>query len=337
MIGEELRGKRIFLTGASGFVGSSLARRLLRIGVDLRIFVRKQSNPPLVEQLKQLGANVFYGDLRNFEDVSSALPEGSIVFHIAALFRQAKYPDKVYFDVNVDGTRNLLDACVSKAAKRVVHCSTIGVHSHIPNPPAAEDEDYRPGDVYQDSKCEGEKLARSYFSSGRLEVVIVRPAMIWGEGDRRLLKLFRGISQRKMPIIGDGKTLTHWVYIRDLVNGFLLAATRDNAVGQTYIFAGKRAVPIETLFKEIARQANVNLWPVKIPAQPMQLAGTIVEKICQPFGVEPPIYRRRVDFFTKTRSFSIEKARRELAYEPGQEFEKEVSNIFSWYKEQGWL
>lgn len=334
---EFIQGKKVLVTGAAGFVGSNLTRRLLSLKAQVRIFVRSESNKEIVEEFRAQGAEVVYGDIRDREVVSEAVCGSDYVFHIAALFRQAKYPDSVYYEINVQGTKNVLDAAEQFGVSRVIHCSTIGVHSHIPNPPANEEEAYRPGDVYQASKCEGEKLARERFESKRVPGVVIRPAMIWGEGDKRLLKLFKGVSRRRMPIIGSGKTLSHWVYVHDLVQGMLLAAEKEAALGRIYILAGRRPVTIRELMSEIAKQAGVKLLPVRIPARPIQLLGTVVETLCQPFGIEPPIYRRRVDFFTKDRSFDTTRARTELGFEPAQDFSVEVRNIYRWYKEQGWL
>ena len=160
--------------------------------------------------------------------------------------------------MNVEGTRKVIDVAESCGVRRMIHCSTIGVHSHIPKPPADESEPYRPGDIYQVTKCEGEKLAIERFASGPLEGVVVRPAMIWGEGDRRMLKLFKGVVRRRFPVIGDGKTLTHWVYVHDLVDGMLLAAERPEAVGQIYILAGETPVSISELVETVAEQADEN-------------------------------------------------------------------------------
>ena len=130
---------------------------------------------------------------------------------------------------------------------------------------------------------------------------------------------------------------TRDVRLRTRAQMMLLAAEKEGALGRIYILAGRRPVTIRELMSEIAKQAGVRLLPVSIPARPIQLHGTVVETLCQPFGIEPPIYRRRVDFFTKDRSFDTTRARTELGFEPAQDFSVEVANIYRWYKEQGWL
>ncbi|WP_447968822.1 NAD-dependent epimerase/dehydratase family protein [Nitrospira sp. M1] len=334
---NSLVGKRVLVTGATGFVGGHLTRRLVNDGACVRVLVRKSSDQTVVDGLQSLGAEVIYGDITDQAAVHDAVKSMEYIFHIAALFRSAKHGDRIYYDINVEGTRNVLDAAEHASVQRVLHCSTVGVHSHIPQPPAAEDEDYRPGDIYQLTKCEGEKLARERFASGRVVGTIVRPAMIWGQGDTRTLKLYKGVAHRRFPIIGNGKTLTHWVDVNDLVDGFLLAAENEAAKGQTYIFAGERPVSISELVVTISRVAGVKPWPFKVPALPIQLLGSLTESICKPIGIEPILHRRRVDFFTKTRSFDTSKAKKELGFRPRLTFEAEVEKIFQWYQTQGWL
>ncbi len=336
-IGESLKSKKVLVTGATGFVGSWLVKKLLSVKSDVSILVRKGRKEEITNQLRELGSNVIEGDVTDRESVFKAVDSNEIVFHIAALFREAKHDDSMYYKVNVEGVRNVLDASKEKGVKRVIHCSTVGVHSHIINPPANEEEDYRPGDIYQETKCEGEKLARSYFESSEVPGVIIRPAMIWGEGDKRLLKLFKGVSKRRFPIIGTGKVKTHWIYVHDLVNAFLLAAEKDEALGNIYIIAGRRDATIEELVNAVSEVAKVKPLPFKIPAKPVQIAGSICEAICKPFGIEPPLYRRRVDFFTKDRSFDTSKAVRDLGFSPKGDFKDEVKAIYSWYKENNWL
>lgn len=287
--------------------------------------------------LDGLGVTGRQGDVKDPASLLPAFEGAEVVFHVAALFREAKHPESEYWAVNVEGTRNVLDAAISRGVRKVVHCSTIGVHSHIPDPPADESEAYRPADTYQVTKCEGEKVALEYFSSGLVTGCVIRPAMIWGPGDSRLRKLFRGIQQRRLPIIGSGKTLLHWVDVRDVARGMRLAAEKDGNSGEVYILAGAAPVRLDRLFGLIASQLGTSVLPVRVPAAPLALLGDAVEALCKPFGVEPPIYRRRVGFFTKTRSFDWSKARADLGYEPAGSLEDEIRDIIQSYRELGWL
>jgi nucleoside-diphosphate-sugar epimerase len=324
---------KALVTGASGFVGTELCKELLKNNYQVKALYRDEAK---TEELKNLDVELIKADIRDRESLEKAFNDVEVIFHIAALFRQAKNPDSVYYDINVEGVRNVFDAAIKNGVKRIIHCSTVGVHSHIINPPADETEDYRPGDIYQETKCEGEKLALSYYKDGKIGGSVIRPAMIWGPGDTRTLKLFKGIANRKFPLIGSGKTLVHWILVSDLARAFRLLA-ESNINNEVYIIAGREAVKLEYMLNTIAKSFRVAGPKIKIPAWPIQIIGTIVETICKPFGIEPPIYRRRVDFFTKTRSFDSSKSNKDFNFVPANSFEGEVSLIANWYKENSWV
>ena len=142
------------------------------------------------------------GDLIDARAVERAVAGCSHVFHIAALYREAKHPDQVYRDVNVGGTRNIVEAADRHAVGRVIHCSTAGVHGDIAALPADEVAPYNPGDIYQETKLEGELLARRAFAEG-LPGVVFRPVGIYGPGDLRFLKLFRSIQNKRFVMFGQ--------------------------------------------------------------------------------------------------------------------------------------
>jgi nucleoside-diphosphate-sugar epimerase len=213
----------------------------------------------------------------------------------------------------------------------------VGVHGNVANPPANEDAPIAPGDIYQATKAEAEAQALRFDRERGLPVVVVRPGAIYGPGETRLLKLFRAIARGRYAVVGTGKTLYHPVYIDDLVAGFLLALDRPAAVGEAFLIAGPRYVSQDELAALIARSTGGRVWPFHIPAGPIQILGDAVEAICVPLGLEPPLHRRRVDFWTKSRAFTIEKARRLLGYAPKVDVEEGIARTADWYREAGWL
>ena len=211
----------------------------------------------------------------------------------------------------------------------------MGVHGDIAHPPANEDAPLGPGDTYQVTKLEGERLAQA--AAVGTELVIVRPSGIYGPGDRRLLKLFRGVARRRFVILGDGKIFYHLTHIDDLVEGFRLAGTVPAAAGRTYILAGGEVTTLNELVAIIAGEAGVRPLSVHLPVWPFWVAGAACEAFCAPLGLEPPLYRRRVDFFTKSRAFDISRARRELGFAPQVDLRTGTRRTLAWYREQGWL
>jgi dihydroflavonol-4-reductase len=325
---------RVLVTGATGFTGGHLARALAARGDEVCALVR---DPSRAGCLEQAGIELVVGDLRNRADVRTAVTGVAVVYHVAALYRQAGLPASDYRAVNAEAVGTLIDAAAAAGAARVVHCSTVGVHGDVERPPANEDAPLRPGDVYQWTKLEGETVARAAAVRTGIEVVIVRPTGIYGPGDRRLLKLFRGVARRRFVVLGSGRIYYHLTYIDDLVEGFRLCAVTPGAAGRTYILAGGEVTTLNELVTLVAEEAGVRSRAWRLPVWPVWLAGALCEGVCTPLGIEPPLYRRRVDFFTKSRAFDISRARAELGFQPRIGLREGVRRTLSWYREHGWL
>jgi nucleoside-diphosphate-sugar epimerase len=324
---------KIALTGATGYTGSRLLGALLARGHEVRALARPSSRRP-----RDAPALAWVeGDLRE-QTAAGRLVDGTqAVLHVAAVYRTAGHPDAYYRDVNVGGTDHLLEAAARAGVRRFVHTSTVGVHGNVERPPADESAPIAPGDIYQATKAEAEARALAFHRERGVPVVVVRPGAIYGPGETRLLKLFRAIARGRYAIVGSGCAFYHPVYIDDLVEGYLLALERPEAVGEAFILAGPRYVTQRELAEVIARQTEGRVLPFRVPAAPLRWAGALVEAVCVPLGLEPPLHRRRIEFWTKSRAFSIEKARRVLGYQPRVDVEEGVARTAQWYREAGWL
>ena len=325
---------RVLVTGATGFTGGWLARHLIRTGDSVRALVRPASREA-ADGLVSTGVEVQEGDLSDAASLAAACTGAEVVYHIAASYRAAGQPASVYRDVNTEGTRRLLAAAEASGVRRVVHCSTGGVHGHIEHPPATEDAPLAPGDVYQETKLEGERVARTAGASGRLEVVVARPIGIYGPGDTRFLKLFRLATGHVM--LGAGTAFYHLTFVEDLVEGFRLCGTVPEAAGRTYLLSGRRYTTLKELVAMIASELGTEPPRLTLPVWPVWLAGALCELVCVPLRVEPPLYRRRVEFFTKSRAFDASRAGRELGFSPQVELEEGIHRTAVWYREQGLL
>lgn len=325
---------RVLVTGATGFTGGHLARGLLARGDDVRVLVR---DPAKAADLQRAGATLVQGDLAARDSLDRAVDGVEVVYNIAALYREASLPIEAYRTVNAVAVGWLIDAAAKAGVTRLVHCSTVGVHGDIEQPPANEDAPLRPGDVYQETKVEGEQIAREASARTGLGVAIARPTGIYGPGDRRLLKLFRGVARRRFLVLGSGEIFYHLTYIDDLVEGFRLCGVHPKAAGHTYILSGPEVTTLNELVKVTAEVAGVKPPAVRLPVWPFWLAGAACEAICGPLGIEPPIYRRRVDFFTKSRAFDSTRAHHDIGYAPRVGLREGIGRTLAWYKEQGWL
>lgn len=325
---------RVALTGASGYTGGRVLAALHARGDSVAALVR----PPSVSAgLAASGADLVLGDLADAEAIARLLRGADAVVHVAAVYRTAGHPDRYYHEVNVGGTRRLLEAAAHAEIRRFVHTSTVGIYGDVRRPPADETALPAPSDVYQATKAEADALALAAHRERGLPVAVVRPGAIYGPGERRLLKLFRAIARRRYAIVGSGRPFYHPVYVDDLVAGMLLALDRPEAVGEAFILAGPRYVSQQELAEVIARETGGSVLPFRIPAAPLQWAGSLCEAVCVPLGIEPPVHRRRVDFWTKSRAFSIDKARRLLGYDPQVDLEEGVARTVASYRELGWL
>jgi dihydroflavonol-4-reductase len=323
----------VLVTGATGFTGGHLARHLARAGHSVAALVRP-SSVSRAESLRSDGIELKVGDLTDATAVTEAIKGADVVYHIAATYREAGQPKDAYVRINVDGTRHVLEAATSTGVRRVVHCSTGGVHGHIEQPPGTETSPFAPGDVYQRTKLEAERLAADYGRRGKLEVVVARPIGIYGPGDLRFLKMFRGIARGRFPMLGRGQVFYHLTYIDDLVRGFELCGEVRAAAGREYLLAGPEYTTLNELVALIAAELGVRPPRLRFPVWPVWLAGAACEAVCLPLGIDPPLFRRRVDFYRKSRAFDTSRARNELGFNPTVDLRTGIRLTAAWYRAQ---
>jgi dihydroflavonol-4-reductase len=326
-------GPVVLVTGATGFTGGRLAHALRERGYRVRALVRPTTD---ASALTERGIEVVSGDITRPDDVKRAVAGADAVYHIAALFRTAGHADSEYRAVHVEGTRHVLEAAVRHGVGRVVHCSTAGVHGAVKDLPCHEDSPFNPGDIYQETKLEGEQLAREAIRGG-LSGVIVRPVGIYGPGDLRFLKLFRAVHSRRFRMFGSGEVPYHLTYIDDLVAGIILCGERPEALGETYILAGDEYVTLNELVRRVAEAVGVAPPRGRLPLWPLLAAAVACERLCRPLRIDPPLHKRRVEFFVHPRAFTSGKARRELDFSPQVGLGEGLRRTADWYFEQGHL
>jgi nucleoside-diphosphate-sugar epimerase len=329
-----VEANRILVTGGTGFVGSHLCERLARNGYAVRALVR---NPAHCDLLRCWGVEIMVGDLRAPASLLRAVEGIEVIYHIAATFREENISRKEMWDINVHGTQNILDVAVKAGVRRFIHCSTIGVHGDIEHPPANEAAPYCPGDAYQESKTAGEQVVLDYMAKERLPIVVFRPGGIYGPRDMRFLKLMKAIKTGTFVMLGSGKVMYQMIYIDDLIDGILLCGKEDKALSNVYILTGSEATTLNQLVQVIADVLAVAPPRLHFPVMPVYAAGFLCELICKPLGINPPLYRRRVDFFRKTRCFDISKARHELGFMPQTALATGMQRTIAWYQQEGLL
>ncbi|HEX6996055.1 MAG TPA: NAD-dependent epimerase/dehydratase family protein [Gammaproteobacteria bacterium] len=327
---------KVLVTGATGFIGQALTRKLLERGDSVVVLVRD------VEKFAGLGLDVdtvVCGDITDLAAVERATRGVSIVYAIAGTFREPGLSDERYREVNVESVRTMHEAAKRNGVKRIVHCSTCGIHGSIDGTPADETHPVRPVGIYEQTKADGERLALELGAENGIEVTALRPTPVYGPGDTRLLKLFKLASRRPIVMIGDGTAGYHLVYIEDLTDAFILAGSSPAANGEAFLIGGPEIPSLNEILHTLASMnghgdvGNV----IRIPAKPVWLAGWLCEAMCRPLGVDPPLHRRRVEFFMNNRAYNIEKARTLLGYSPKVGVEDGLRRTAEWYRGQGLL
>jgi dihydroflavonol-4-reductase len=328
-------GTQVLVTGATGFTGMHLVRKLLQQGARVRAIARPS---PRVEELQRLGVEVVVGQVYEPAVIAQAVPSCAYIFHVAAAFREAKIQDQVYRWVHVDSTKLIAEAALqSSTFKRLVHVSTMGVHGHIENPPANEESAFAPGDAYQRTKLEAELWLRDFAAQKGLDYTIIRPTGIYGPGDRRLLKVFKMALWPVFPVLGNGKCLYHLTHVDDLTNCLILAALHPAAKSEAFLCGADQAIALTEIAEIVCRSLGKQLRVLRIPAAPFFILADCCEAICKPLGIEPPLYRRRVAFYTKDRSFDTSKLRTRLGFSNGYSNSSGISATAQWYRDNSWL
>ena len=328
---------RIVVTGATGFVGRHFVDHALAAGhaisaLHRRVSPRKQA---LVSNMEAHGVRFHHGDVSDPASLASAMRGADCVCHFASAFREAGVSDDYFRTVNVAGTRNALDAAAEQGVRRFVMCGTAGIYGSTVPGVADETSPVRPANIYERTKVEAEDVVRRHSATRGLEYAIFRPAVVYGPHDERLLKMFSAGSRGRFPLFGSGTGRRHMVYVGDVVDAALRACTLPAAAGQEVIVAGPRAAPLAEIHAALARAAGRRSAGPRLPLAPMLLLAGLIEDTCRVFGVKPPIYRRRMDFYRNDAEFDCSRARNVLGWRPEVDIDEGFRRTLDSYRADG--
>ena len=324
---------RVFVTGATGFVGGALVRALVRDGAQVHALARRSSDRT---SLCDVPVTWHEGDVTVPSSLTGIFSDATWIIHASGRLGETGVPERVYEQVNVEGTRNILSAALEMRNRpRVLHVSSPGVLGPIAGEPATEDAQLAPSNPYERSKAAAEDVARDFAARG-LEVVIARPEFIYGPGDRHVLGLFKAIRSGRFFYISGGQHTCHPTFIADAVDGMLLCLKRGRR-GEAYHITGPRPITFRELGDTIAKALSVRAPSLSLPKWLASAGASGLEALGRLFAVTPPLSRSGVAFFSEDRRFSWHKAHQELGYSPQSDLATGVFETVRWYRERGWL
>jgi dihydroflavonol-4-reductase len=309
-------GGTVLVTGASGFVGSAVAKALAARGVQVRLLVRSTSNR---RNLSDLGehAEIATGSLEDPPSLRAALAGCKALFHVAADYRIWVPDPDAMMRTNVEGTRSLMREALAAGVERIVYTSSVATLGLKPDrSPADEDTPSRPGDIvgpYKRSKYEAEQVVRRMTAEDGLPAVIVNPSTPVGPRDVKPTPTGRIIVEAasgRMPAYVD--TGLNLVHVDDVAAGHLLAFEHGR-IGERYILGGDNLTLAEML-GEIARLAGRTPPRVRLPTAPLFPLAVVAEGVARLTGKEPFLTRDGLRMAAKLMFFSSAKAERELNY-----------------------
>lgn len=334
---------KILVTGATGFIGSHLVERLVKEKYNVRTLVRNEkkenseNRKDSLELLKKLKVEIFNGDLLDKKSLEKVVNGVDIIFHLAAIARPMAIPKEMYFKVNEEGTRNLLEACKNKKIKKIIIMSSISAVGPTRDGfPVNEKIECKPIDIYGFSKLAQERIALDYFKNHRLPIVFLRPPMVFGPRDLEMLRLFKAVNKRFFPIRSNIRGM-EFLYVGNLIEACLLAM-KYGKNGEIYHISNGEHYSINEIINIIEKTENKKILPIKFPNWSFAFIGYIIELIAKILNFHPPFKHDTIMWMTKKFWYSdISKARKELKYNPKISLEEGVKKTVDHYKEKAFL
>lgn len=325
---------KTLVTGATGFLGGALTRRLHSMGWDVTALGR---DPSKLNQLEEDGIRIVRADISKKDEVTASFSDFELVFHCAA-FPSPWGRFETFYQANVIGTRNIVQACMDNNVSRLVYVSTPSIYFNYSSRLGVKETDPLPEPIsnYARTKLLAEEEVDKGFAQG-LATVSIRPRAIFGEGDTVIFpRLIPRLKSGRLPILGDGENIVDLTYIQNVVDALLLCAEAPkNTLGKKYNISNGEPVKIWELVKRICDELGYPYPSRKIShktasafASALELAYSLI-----PYSPEPPLTRLSVSMMANSTTLDISAARNELGYQPKVSIEEGVQRFLKWWKE----
>jgi nucleoside-diphosphate-sugar epimerase len=326
-----LSGEKVMITGATGFLGNVLARRLLNEEIQIRILAR---TPEKAQRLLELGAEVIQGDINNSVAAKRAAEGCTCVFHLAAattgnldLQRQA----------NVEGTRSIIQAAIDANVQRVVHVSSIGAYGYRYTADVTEDMPLLPAaDPYVNTKQQAEAIVRDLAAKHGMVYSIIRPGMIYGARSGLWTgQLFRLAKFKPTPFIGSGSGNAHPIYVDDVVEMMIILATHPAAANETFNCSADPAPTWREFLQGYARLAGHQRW-LALPESLFRAFAWFAKRVSSSDSVSHDL-PDMLNLLLSSTTYKMTKARELLSWSPTVSLSEGIERCAPWLREKGWL
>lgn len=318
------------MTGATGFIGMHVVERLIKDGEDVRVLAR---DPLRAESLVEMGAKAYFGDITDAAAVAQAVAGCDVVVH-AAGHVQDFGERETFRRVNVDGTRNVLDAVAAHRVPRLLHVSTIGVYGTTLFERRVTEDD-PPGRMphpYTETKVEAEALVRKRMTGNGLAATIVRPGNIYGPGNWSILyTLARALQKDAVRLVNGARGRGAFLFVEDCAEGMLRAARADRAVGATYNLVNEEPATWRDVLDGVARIIGRPPERREVPLWQARIAAWWLERRAKG-GRRPPVTRFTVEVLGHDAQVSGARARKELGFEPKVTLAQGLERSAAWLR-----
>jgi dihydroflavonol-4-reductase len=324
------------ITGATGFIGPYLVKWLISQGHRCRCLAR-QSDKKKAPQ--DPGVELVNGDITDIKSLGGIAEDIDCLFHLATLghINNFSVSEKMFMEVNLLGTRNIMREAMNAGVKRIVHCSSVAAMGICSDMPATEMTACNPHHAYGRSKLEAEKQVIRMVKEENLPAVIVRFSMVYGPGDPRdILKLTRLAKKGLFPKIGKRLKFTPLIHVNDAVTGLMLASERGRN-GEIYLITNRKSIPFDEIRKVLQDTLGVKRFPLYVPEWAALFMASLCERTFPLIGKVSPVSRKNIESTLADRVFSIEKAERELGFHPEKDPVQGLKETVEWYMKQGWV
>lgn len=323
----------VLVTGGTGFLGKHLVDALLQKNINVTILVR---TPEKADIPPHSNLRIWKGDITKPDTIVDIIKDINITYHFAAQLGEWGLPDDLFYESNVKGTKNLMDECLKTQDNRFVFISTPGVQGKG-HKCAKESFPYNPPHIYEKTKCEAEKLVKTYHQSHGLDMAIVRPDFVYGPGDYRRIPLYRTIFKKRFLIIGSGQSILHPTYVDDVVQGLLAIGEHKTSLNDVFNIAGPELVSVENYIETIAKVMGVSTHRIKIPLFIGKAAAYACEKWATISGHAPFVSYSKIDFLTHDHGTDISKAENILGFIPKHDFKNGFQKTYDWIQQNNLL